>query len=629
MKLPDALTVEDLFGPPTRASASLSPDGTKIAYLAPGENRMNVWIESVDGAGDARCVTTENHGVQAYFWTDHPRWLLYTRDQEGDESWHLYRVDLENPDAAAVDLTPVPGARAALIDLPAGKPGKAVIQTNMRNFAEFDLVELDIATGDLTTLVRSPGGDVGVWLYSPSGEAYAHRTTANGDIELSRWDESTARLVPVRLFHGSDYPMGTYPMELTPDGTGVLLGSNEGTDRTRLVRVDLATGEESEVDSHPVHSLDTCSMAYPQLPYPLIHSRRTGEVIGVRYLGERQVIHAVDPHFADVLEHLEKLSDGDLAAVSSDESEQRWVISFTHDRDPDVTYFYDHSTGESRLLFRGRQNLDRDALAPMRPVTITSRDGLPLHSYLTLPVGIDHAGLPLVLFVHGGPWTRDIWHFNPVAQLFANRGYAVLQVNFRGSTGYGKAFTKAAIGQFAGRMHDDLIDGVNWAVDQGYADPDRVAILGGSYGGYAALVGAAFTPDVFAAAVDIVGISNLATFMRSQPDFVKPHLVNNWYRYVGDPADPRQEADLLARSPISRVDQIRTPLMVVQAANDARVNQAESDQIVQALHAHGVPVEYTVMMGGGHAFDDPKNAIALYQAVERFLGEHLRVEPRK
>ncbi|MEU0843270.1 S9 family peptidase [Streptomyces sp. NPDC005962] len=622
------ISVEEFFRPPPRARATLSPDGKALAYLALWKNRMNVWIESLDAPGDARCVTTEDRGVVSYYWTRDPRWLLYTRDQGGDENVHLYRVDLEDPDAAAVDLTPYPGARTVGLDLPAGRPGKVITQLNLRDRARFDLVELDIATGDLTTLARSPGGTVGGWLYSER-ELFAVAMTAEGDVELSRWDGATGALDPVARFDGGDAPLGIYPMEVTPDGTGVWLGSNRGSDRLRLARLDLATGEEEEVDSHPDYDLDTRAQVFPALPSPLIRSGGTGELLGVRYLGERQVIHALDPHFAEVLENLEKLSDGDLAALSSDESGQRWVAAFTHDRDPGVTFFYDHATGESRLLHRAKPHLDPESLAPMRPVPITSRDGLTLPLHLTLPVGIEPSRLPLVLFVHGGPWTRDSWGYNPAAQLFANRGCAVLQVDFRGSTGYGKAFTRAGIGEFAGKMHDDLIDGVRWAVDQGYADPDRVAIMGGSYGGYAALVGVTFTPDVFAAAVDVVGVSDLANFMRSQPDFVKPMLASNWFTYVGDPADPAQEADMLARSPISRVDQIRTPLMVVHGANDARVVLAESDQLVEALRARAVPVEYTVMEDEGHAIENPENVIALYTAVERFLAEHLGFDSRE
>ena len=622
MALPDTLPVEEFFAPPTRTRASLSPDGTRIAYLAPWQGRLNVWVESVGAPRDARCVTAETRGVHDYYWTDDPRWLLYTRDQDGDECWHLHRVDLEDPEAGAVDLTPVPGARLLDVELPANRPGKAVIQSNMRDPAAFDLLEVDIATGALTTLAEGAGGGLVQWLCGGSGEVYEVATTPAGDLALSRRDEAAGAPRTVAVFDGTDYPLGVHPLEITPDGRGIWMGSNRGTDLTRVVRVDLATGEESEVDAHPACDLDPRSRAFPHFPSPLIRSRRTGELIGVRYLGERQVIHALDPHFAEVLERVEKLSDGDVGALSSDESEQRWIVSFTHDRDP-VTYFYDHATGESRLLFRTRQNLDPEALAPMRPVTVTARDGLALPCHLTLPVGIEPEGLPMVLFVHGGPWTRDSWGYHAIAQLFANRGYAVLQVNFRGSAGYGKAFTKAGIGEFAGKMHDDLIDGVRWAVDQGYADPDRVAIMGGSYGGYAALVGVTFTPDVFAAAVDVVGISDLANFMRNQPEVFKPQLVYNWYLYVGDPSDPGQEAEMRARSPISRVDQVRTPLMVVQGANDARVVRAESDNMVEAIRARGVPVTYTVMRDEGHTFENPDNAIALYEAVERFLAEHL------
>lgn len=466
-----AISVEEFFGPPARAKVTLSPDGTKMAYPALWKNRMNVWIESVDAPGDARCVTTEDRGVVSYHWTRDPRWLLYTRDQGGDENTHLYRVDLEDPDAPAVDLTPYPGVRSVGLDLPAGRPGTVITQLNLRDRARFDLVELDIATGALSTLAQSSEGNVGGWLYSER-EPFAVATTAEGDLELSRWDAATGALDPVARFAGGDSPLGVYPMEVTPDRAGVWLGSNRGSDRLRLARLDLATGEEHEVDSHPSYDLDTRAQVFPALPSPLIRCRRTGELLGVRYLGERQVIHALDPQFAAVLENLEKLSDGDLAALSSDESGQRWVAAFTHDRDPGATYLYDHTTGESRLLHRARPHLDPESLAPMRPVSITSRDGLTLPSYLTLPVGVPASRLPLVLFVHGGPWSRDSWGYHPAAQLFANRGCAVLQVNFRGSTGYGKAFTRAGIGEFAGKMHaarfDEMVPGLRKALRDSY-----------------------------------------------------------------------------------------------------------------------------------------------------------------
>jgi dipeptidyl aminopeptidase/acylaminoacyl peptidase len=620
--LPEMISVEDFFSPPTQALPTISPDGTRIAYLAPWKNRLNVWVQGVDSAGEPRCVTADdNRTVLHYDWTDDPRWLLYLQDNGGDENWHVYRVDLDDPDAPAVDLTPFPGAKA-LFELPGGMPGKAIVHSNKRNVELMDVYELDIATGELTLLAENPGKVAG-WLSSRNGALFATALTPDGDVELSQWDPSTKSLRTFATYDGADYTMGVFPMVVTPDGTGIWIGSNEGTDRTLLVRLDVATGKQNAVDRHPTFDVDSRGLVWPTLPQPVILSRRTGELLGVRYLGERQEIRALDPHFAEVLANLEKLSDGDIATLSSDESGQRWIVSFNHDREPGLTYLYEHETGQSKLLFKPYPHLNPEALAPMTPVTIPSRDGLGLHSYLTLPIGVEPSGLPMVLLVHGGPWARDWWRFDPEVQLLANRGYAVLQVNFRGSTGYGKAFVKAGIGEFAGKMHDDLIDAVNWAVEQGYADRERVAIFGGSYGGYATLVGVTFTPDVFAAAIDYVGISSLVNFTRTLPTTARPHLANNWHLFVGDPDDPEQEADMLARSPITRVDQIRTPLMVIQGANDVRVVQAESDNLVEALRARGVEVEYMVKHDEGHGFLNPENLIDMYQAVDRFLAEHL------
>jgi dipeptidyl aminopeptidase/acylaminoacyl peptidase len=622
MALPEMISVEDFFNPPTRAAAKISPDGTKIAFLAPWKNRLNVWVQSLDSDSDEpRCVTADaNRSVYHHEWTDDPRWMIYLQDTDGDENWHVQRVDLDDPDADAVDLTPFRGAMA--VPLRDAKNGRMVLLINNRSVQQFDVHELDIATGTLTLLAENPG-HVYFWLCSDDGDLFATSLTSGGDLEMSRWEPSTSTLTPIVTFDGADYPLGIHPIVLTPDGKGVWLGSNRGTDRTRLVHLDLATGAETEVDSHPEFDLDPRGNVSTAVPSTLIQHRRTGDLIGARYLGERQVVHALDAHFAEVLANVEKLSEGDLGLISSDEEGRRWVVGFNHDRDPGATYLYDHSTGESRLLYRPLPHLDPEQLAPMRPVTITSRDGLALHSYLTLPVGVEPKNLPLILAVHGGPWYRDSWGFDAAVQLLANRGYAVLQVNFRGSTGYGKSFLKAAIGEFAGKMHDDLIDAVNWAVDQGYADRDRIGIFGGSYGGYATLVGVTFTPDVFAAAVDYVGISDLAHFMRTAPAIARPHMANNWHLYVGDPDVPEQLADMLARSPITKVDQIRTPLMVIQGANDVRVVQAESDNLVEALRARGVEVDYLVQANEGHGAVNPENVIAMYHAIARFFATHL------
>lgn len=622
MALPPLIPVEDFFRPPTRAAATLSPDGTKLAFLAPWQHRLNVWIEDLhtsDVPAEPRCVTADaNRSIFHYEWTDDPRWMIYLQDTNGDENWHVVRVDLDDAEAAAVDLTPFPGVMA--LPVREVKDGKTAVMVNNREPTLLDLHELDIVTGELTLIAENPG-HVNNWLNNDKGDVLATSLTPEGHLELSRWNGES--LLRIATFDGTDYPVGIDPMVITPDGTGVWMGSNRGTDRTRLVHVDLSTGDETEVDSHPQFDLDPRSTVSPLMPAPLIRHRRTGALLAVRYLGERQVIRPLDAQFADVLASLETLSAGDITRLSSDEAGQRWVVGFNDDRDPGATYLYDHSTGQSRLLYRPLPHLEPASLAPMRPVTIPSRDGLALHSYLTLPIGVEPDKLPLVLVVHGGPWYRDSWGFDAGVQMLANRGYAVLQVNFRGSTGYGKAFLKAAVGEFAGKMHDDLIDGVNWAVDQGYADPDRVAIFGGSYGGYATLVGVTFTPEVFAAAIDYVGISDLANFMRTLPAIARPHLANNWHAYVGDPDDPAQLADMQERSPITRVDQIRTPLLVIQGANDVRVVQAESDNLVDALRERGVEVDYLVQTTEGHGAVNPEAVIEMYQKISEFLARHL------
>ncbi|BBG02079.1 MULTISPECIES: S9 family peptidase [Pseudonocardia] len=620
------IDLEDFFADPEFAVPTISPDGTRIAYLAPAYGRRNVWVRGIDEThDDAVCVTNDaRRGITTYHWTDDPRWLLYLQDTDGNEDWHLHRVDLDAPDEPAVDLTPLaPGSRVAGVDPLPSVPGSVLVTMNERPL-NFDTFRIDVATGT-TTLLHEQDDPTATLLLDNEGEPVFHTAlAADGTLEVSAWDAGTGRKRLLHRMGGAEHPMSIQPQLVTADGKGLLVGSYQDSDDLRLVRIDRETGAESVVAAVPGQSLDFTGMMLPGvLPPPVYTSRRTGEVLAARFVGDRPHIEIVDPRFAEVYAALEKLSDGVLGTLSSDESGQRWVATFGHDREPGVTWFYDHATGESRELFRPHSHLPPAALAPMTPVSFPARDGLPLHAFLTLPVGIEPRGLPLVLHVHGGPWAHDSWGFDSTAQFLANRGHAVLQVNFRGSSGYGRRHITAAIGEFAGAMHDDLIDAVDWAVGQGYADPDRIGIYGGSYGGYAALVATTVTPDRFAAAVDYVGISDLANFMRTLPPFTRAFTVNNWLRYVGDPDDPDAEADMLARSPITMVDRIRTPLLVAQGANDARVVQAESDNIVASLRERGVPVEYLLAEDEGHGFENPENRLRLYRAIERHFAEHL------
>lgn len=617
------IDVEEFFADPDFAAPTISPDGTRIAYLAPHRGRRNVWVRGVDETHDDAVPVThdERRGITSYSWTDDPRWLLYRQDADGDEEWHLYRVDLEDPDSPAVDLTPLEaGSRVFAVDPETTVPGTVIAWMNPRPLF-VDVFRIDVATGRTTALVERTD-PAETFVIDRSGRpTWFIAQDADGTHEVHAADPDTGERRLVHRLGGPEHPIGFF-LHPTPDGRAALIGDYQDSDDLRLVRLDRDTGELTVVAALDGHSLDTSSAVADTLPPTVFVSRRTGEVIAARFTGDRPRVVPVDPGFADVQAALEKLSDGVLDTVSSDLAEQRWVATFVHDREPGTAWFHDRVTGESRLLHRATRP-DPALLAPMTPITLTARDGMPLRGFLTLPLGVEPQRLPLVLLVHGGPWAHDGWGYLAAVQFLANRGYAVLRVNFRGSTGQGRRHLTAAIGEFAGRMHDDLIDAVDWAVARGHADPDRVAIVGGSYGGYAALVGVTVTPDRFAAAVDYVGISDLANFLATLPPFVRANMTNNWIRYVGDPDDPEQLADMRARSPITMVDRIRTPLLVAQGANDVRVVQAESDNIVAPLRARGVPVEYLVADDEGHGFENPENQLLLFRAIERHLAAHL------
>jgi dipeptidyl aminopeptidase/acylaminoacyl peptidase len=625
-KAPDLIDVEALFADPAFAVPSISPDGTTIAYLAPHRGRRNIWVRRIDqDHADAVPVTHDTRrGITTYYWTDDPRWLLYLQDTDGNEDWHLHRVDLDHPDAPAADLTPMdPGSRVVGVEPLASDPGTVLVWMNRRPLF-IDAFRVDIATGDTTVHFELADPGDTVLLDRHGRPAFRSRPAEDGTVEISALDAASGEARPLLRVGGAEHPMGVYPQQVTPDGTGLLIGSYQDGDDLRLVRIDRETGAETAIAAVAGHDLDISEGMAPGVLPPVVHTdRRTGKVLAARFVADRPHIEVVDPDFAPIHTALAELSDGVLGTLSSDDEGRRWVATYVHDREPAVTWFYDHATGEARELFRAYPDLDPAALAPMRPVSFPARDGLPLHAYLTLPVGVVPENLPLVLLVHGGPWSHDTWSFSPDVQFLANRGYAVLQVNFRGSTGYGRRHVTAAIGEFARAMHDDLLDAVDWAVAQGYADPDRIGIYGGSYGGYAALIGVTVTPGRFAAAVDYVGVSDLAHFLRTLPPFSRPYFVNNWYRYVGDPEIPEQEADMLARSPITLVDRIRTPLLVAQGANDVRVVRAQSDTIVASLRERGVPVEYLVADDEGHGFANPENRMRLNRAVERHFAEHL------
>ncbi|WP_181784009.1 alpha/beta fold hydrolase [Pseudonocardia pini] len=626
MTPPRIIEVEELFAEPAFILPTLSPDGTRIAYLAPHGGRRNLWVRGVDQThAEAVPVTHDTRrGITYYLWADDSHRLLYQQDSDGNEDWHLFRVDLDDPDAPPVDLTPMgPGSRVFLVEPLPARPGNVLVWMNPR-VASIDVHRIDVATGESVLHHEEPDPLTTTLLDRRGEPAFRVFTEEDGTLAVSGVDRATGEARLLRRMGGAEYPLSVQPQQVTHDGDGLLVGSYSGGDELRLVRIDRRTGEETVVADVPGRSLDTMGILAPGALPPTVYTHRgTGRPLAARFVADRPHIEVLDPEFAPVYAELAALSDGVLGTLSSDVTGRRWIATFLHDREPGVAWFYDHATGERRRLFQSYPDLDPADTAPMLSVRFPARDGLELPAYLTLPVGIPPRDLPMVLLVHGGPWSQDVWGYNPEVQLLANRGYAVLQVNYRGSVGYGRRHLVAAVGEFGRAMQTDLLDGVDWAVAQGYADPARVGIFGVSYGGYAALVGITATPDLFAAAVDYVGVSDLVAALRALPPFTRRYNANSWYRYAGDPDDPAQAAELTARSPITMVDRITTPLLVAQGANDVRVPQAQSDRIVASLRERGVPVEYLLAEDEGHGFENEANRLRLYRAVDRHLAAHL------
>jgi dipeptidyl aminopeptidase/acylaminoacyl peptidase len=600
-----------LFGNPERVSPAISPDGTRLAWIAPNEGVLNVWVApaSAETGVDweaARVVTDDtDRGVRIFEWAHDGRHLLYLQDTGGDENWRLHDVDIET--MRRRDLTPFDGVQTQLIAMEPKFPTEVVVGLNRDNAQLHDVYRLDLVTGDLVKEVDNPGF-IG-WL------ADAHLVVRgsvapqpDGGIVLMVRDSAQDDWRPLLTVPAED-ALTTGPVAFSEDGRSLLAISSVGANTGRLVRIDVASGEQQVLAEDPEADVSDVRVN-PDTREPQIATVQK----------DRSDYLVLDPSVADDLAAIRALHPGDPVFTGADDADATWLVAFTNDSGPIPYFAYDRASRTGRFLFESRPELSRYELAPMEPFSFAARDGLTIHGYLTFPPGAPRSGLPAVLDVHGGPWTRDDWGYNPEAQWLANRGYLCVQVNYRGSTGYGKAFVNAGDREWGGRMHDDLIDAVTFVTGQGWADPDRVAIYGGSYGGYAALVGATFTPEVFCCAVDIVGPSNVKTLIETIPPYWAP-MIAQFRRRVGD---PEQDADFLwSRSPLSRVSDIRIPLLIAQGANDPRVKQAESEQIVAALREAGIEYEYLLFPDEGHGFAKPENRLKFYAAAERFLARHL------
>ncbi len=613
-QLPPLIPRKVLFGNPVKTSPQIAPDGKRLAYIAPDDKDvLQVWVQSV-GKDDARKVTADKkRGIRTFAWTYADDTLVYLQDNDGDENYHVYAVNVA--DASARDLSASDKkVRAGIVGLHRDFPGQLLLSLNENDPRLFDVYRVDLKTGDRALDTKNPGDVVG-WLTDPQFKVRAAQAfTPDGGMEVRfRPDEKTEWKVAVKW--GPEDVDGR-AVGFTADGKGLWLTTSENRDTTALVRRGLETGKEEVVAGRP--DADVGATLVNPITY---------KVEAVSFAREKSRWQALEPEVAADLKVLEREAGGaEFSVVSRAKDLQTWVVAFDSDVKPGDYFLYDRKARKLAHLFNAQSELTKYKLAPMKAVTIKARDGLELVSYLTLPPGVEPKDLPTVLNVHGGPWGRDAWGFDPEAQWLANRGYAVLQVNFRGSAGFGKKFLHAGDREWAGKMHDDLIDAVNWAVKEGIADPKRVAIYGGSYGGYAALVGATFTPDVFCCAVDVVGPSNLVTLLKSIPPYWEP-MKKLFAVRVGDPE--KDEEFLKSRSPLFKADKIKIPLLIAQGANDPRVKQAESEQIVEAMKKAGKPVEYMLFPDEGHGFARPENRLKFYAAAEAFLAKHLggRSEP--
>ncbi|MFO6430338.1 alpha/beta fold hydrolase [Erythrobacter sp. W302b] len=610
-----------LFGNPTRAAGQISPDGQWLSWLAPKDGVLNIWLAPASDPQAARAVTQAvERPIRQYFWSPDASAVMYIQDKGGDENFLLYRVDVTT--GAETTLTPFDNTRVQLVGASTTRKDKLLLGLNNRDPQWHDIHLLDLTTGELT-LVLENNAYAGFEADDTLTLRMAMQQNEAGGTDYFRVVDNVVEPEPFETSAMED-ALTTAPAGYTSDGATLYWIDSRGRNTAALFAQDTATGERRLIAE------DERADIVSTLRHPV-----TGvvEAYAVDYLTRSWI--AIEPAISAALAWLSERLEGEFSVQSRTDDDSVWIIANDPLTKPVRTFIFDRVTQTLIPFYVSRPELEGAPLQPMHPVEIASRDGLTLPCYLTLPPGSDPAGngkpdapVPMVLLVHGGPWARDTYGFNGVHQLLANRGYGVLSVNFRGSTGFGKAFLNAGNKQWGLTMHDDLIDAVDWAIAHGIAAREKVAIMGGSYGGYATLAGLTFTPDVFACGVDIVGPSNLETLLETIPPYWAP-LVKTFHERMGDPRTEEGRALLRAASPLYKADKIIKPLLIAQGANDPRVKQSESDQIVGAMKAAGIPVTYVLYPDEGHGFARPENNISFYAIAENFLAECMggRAEP--
>jgi len=607
--LPPLIPLKDFFRNPVKVGYSLSPNGEYLAFMQPWENRLNVFIEKIGSGQATRVTSAKERDIAGYAWKGDNR-IVYIQDTGGDENYRLYAVGIDGSNPK--DLTPFEKVRAQIIDRLEQNENEILVSLNKRMKQVFDVYRINVNTGEMQMVAENPGNYTG-WGTDWDGKLRIAVTTDGVNSTLLFRNSETEKFAPLVT---TTFRETIAPLVFTPDNRQLYVATNIGRDKTAIVKYDPENKKEIEkIYEHP--EVDVTN---------LLSSRKRRVITGVSFTTDKTQYYFIDKQRADLQKDLERRLPGyEVRLAGCNREEDKCLVRTFTDRSLGAYYFYDLKSKDFRKLADVSPWLNDKDLAPMKPIKYQSRDGLTIHGYLTLPKGVAARNLPVVVNPHGGPWYRDSWGYNPEVQFLANRGYAVLQVNFRGSTGYGRKFWEASFKQWGKAMQDDITDGVQWLIKQGIADPKRVGIYGGSYGGYATLAGLVYTPDLYAAGVDYVGVSNLFTFLKAIPPYWKPYL-EMFYEMIGHPEKDKEL--LTAASPVFHSDKIKVPLLIAQGANDPRVNKGESDQMVEALKKRGIEVPYIVKANEGHGFANEENRFDFYRAMEEFLGKHLggRVE---
>ncbi len=598
------IPLRDFFRNPEKTAYQVSPNGEMISYLAPHNDRLNIFVRPIGSESPVRITGVTKRDISNYIWGN-DNCILFAQDNDGDENFHLFSVDISGNNLK--DLTPFENVRVNLIDELEESKTDILIEMNKRNPEVFDVFRLNFETGEMNLVAENPG-NVSAWITDHAGAVRVAATTDGVNTGIMYRDSAEDTFKTVLT---TNFKENLTPLFFTFDNKYLYASSNLGRDKSAIVKYDIKNAAELELlFEHP--DVDVSTMSY---------SKKRKVLTSISYTTWKRERVFLDDEIRKIFRKLESELNGyEITVTDLDDEENVYMIRTYSDRSLGANYIYDKRTDKLTKISDVSPWIDESEMAEMKPISYKSRDGLTINGYLSLPLGTVHKNLPVVVNPHGGPWARDGWAYNPEIQFLVNRGYAVLQMNFRGSVGFGRKFWEASFKEWGKTMQDDITDGVNWLVEKGIADPKRIAIYGGSYGGYAVLAGLVFTPDMYAAGIDYVGVSNLFTFMKSIPPYWKPYL-EMLYEMVGN---PEKDIKLLREvSPVFHVDKIKAPLFVAQGRMDPRVNINEADQMVEAVKKRGIDVPYMVKDNEGHGFQNQENRFDFYEAMETFLAKHL------